>query len=86
MELNMVKFFEKSWLWSIFKKIDFRKIEYEYLDFGQNFWKIWIWVKIFKNLDFGQNFLKILLLVTIFEQFRFWSKFAKNLNWVEISQ
>ena len=60
----------------------------ENLDFGQNFKKIRLWSKSFKNfdfgqnfsknLDFGQNYRKISILVKIFENLDFGQRFRKS--------
>ena len=69
--------FRKSWFWSKFIKFLIWVKIFGSVDFGQNFrkilisvkifWKSWHWSKFSKNLYFSQDFRKS----------RFWSKFFK---------
>ena len=55
-------------------------------DFGQNFWKMSIWVKICKYVDLGQIFPKISILVKIFENIDFGDMVEKSQIWKNLSK
>ena len=50
------------------------------LDFGKNFRKISILVKIFKIYDVGQFFMTISILIEVFEKYRFFVKISQTFD------
>ena len=67
-KMIIVKIFEKMSTWVKICK---------YLDFGQNFLKISIFIIIFENIACRENCWKIWNLVEMFENSWFWSKCTK---------